>query len=67
MCSPQERAIDNLLRHAMRTDIAASHISQMCRAKANPTLDILKRLADVLDVSVIDLLSPIGDHPSPAP
>nr|WP_081674098.1 hypothetical protein [Novosphingobium lindaniclasticum] len=32
-------------------------------ARANPTLSTLQKMADVLEVNVIDLLTPISEKP----
>lgn len=42
---------------AERSGIAASYLSLLEQAKANPTLEVLENLAEGLQTTVIDLLS----------
>lgn len=46
-----------------RSGVAASHISHIMHGKANPTLATMQNLADVLDITVIELLTPISAKP----
>ncbi|AOR80577.1 hypothetical protein BES08_27435 (plasmid) [Novosphingobium resinovorum] len=46
-----------------RSGVAASHISHIMHGRANPTLSTLQKMADVLEVTVIDLLTPISEKP----
>ena len=50
-----------------RSGIAASHISLISRAKANPTLLTLEHLADAPGVSVIEMLTPMEGGSSATP
>lgn len=42
---------------AERSGVAASHISFIARAKANPTVSTLERIADALGMPVVQLLA----------
>ena len=46
---------------AERTGSTAAYISQVERAQANPTLDLMAKIAEVLDTDVWDLLRPNND------
>lgn len=46
---------------AERTGSTAAYISQVERAQANPTLDLMAKIAEVLDTDVRDLLRPNND------
>lgn len=48
---------------ARRTDLTASFLSQVERAKANVSLDSLKRISDILDVPLLYFLS--DSQPTP--
>ena len=48
---------------SLRSGIAASHISHIMHARANPTLSTLEKMADVLGITVIELLTPISAKP----
>jgi len=43
-----------------RTGIAASHLSYIEHGRANPTLEVLRSLAEGLDCTVLDLLAKPG-------
>lgn len=47
---------------AERTGIAASHLSYIEQAKANPTLEVLEDLAEGLQTTVVELLSSEKDR-----
>lgn len=48
---------------ALRAQISANHYQEVAYARANPTVLVLLRLAEALDVSVVDFFDP----PSPLP
>lgn len=41
--------------------VAASHLSFMENARANPTLEVLTQLAEALQCKVVDLLEPVEE------
>ncbi|QHD70832.1 helix-turn-helix domain-containing protein (plasmid) [Sphingobium yanoikuyae] len=47
-----------------RTGVAASHLSYIEHGRANPTLEVMKLLADGLGCSVLDLLAEPEDRTS---
>ncbi len=55
---------------AAQADVDRAYVSRIERAVANPTIDILERIARVLGVEMADLFSVPGPHeerPAPLP
>lgn len=72
--SARDSVADNLRRHRLRHGMSLRELaerassskgllSQIERGVANPTLDVLARLADALDITVSDLIRPVMLQP----
>ena len=55
---------------AARADVDRAYVSRIERAVANPTIDVLERIAGVLEVEIAELFvipQPTDERPEPLP